>query len=326
MKQRTLGQGLTVSALGLGCMGMSDFYGPSDDAISHDVIRAAVDLGVSFFDSADMYGPFTNEVLVGAALGADRDRVTIATKFGFERTADGGWVGINGRPDYVIASCEASLTRLGVDHIDLYYQHRVDPTVPIEDTFGAMKQLVDAGKVRHLGISEAAPHTIRAAHAVHPLTAVQTEWSLWTRDVETNGVFEVTQELGIGFVPYSPLARGGLSGALPELATLTDDDFRRHNPRFQPHNLPANLVIVEAVSAVARDRDATPAQVAIAWLLSRGEHVVPIPGTRRIDRLTENLGAVELSLSAAEIAHLDSVAAGGAPAGQRYNDLSDVYL
>ncbi|MFM6981325.1 MAG: aldo/keto reductase [Microbacteriaceae bacterium] len=326
MKQRTLGQGLAVSTLGLGCMGMSDFYGPSNDAISHDVIRAALDMGISFFDSADMYGPFTNEVLVGKALGADRDRVTIATKFGFERTADGGWVGINGRPDYVIASCDASLTRLGVDHIDLYYQHRVDPTVPIEETFGAMKELVDAGKVRHLGISEAAPATIRAAHAVHPLTAVQTEWSLWTRDVETNGVFAVTEELGIGFVPYSPLARGGLSGALPELSTLTDDDFRRHNPRFQPQNLPANLVIVDAIRAVAQDHDAAPAQVAIAWLLAQGEHVVPIPGTRNIGRLTENVGAVSLELSADEVSHLSQVAAGGAPAGQRYNDLSDVYL
>lgn len=326
MQTRTLGTDLQVSALGLGCMGMSDFYGPADDAHSTEVIRAALDHGVTFFDSADMYGPFTNEVLVGRALGTDRDRVTIATKFGFERTADGGWVGINGRPDYVRASCDASLLRLGVDHIDLYYQHRVDPTVPIEDTFGAMKELVDAGKVRYLGISEAAPDTIRRAHAVHPLAAVQTEWSLWTRDVETNGVFAVTQELEIGFVPYSPLARGVLSGNMPDPATLTDDDFRRHNPRFQPGNLEANMRTVEAVQAIARRIDATPAQVAIAWLLAQGNNIVPIPGTRRVDRLTENLGAASVRLDAETVRELSEIAPNGAPAGQRYNDLSDVYL
>ncbi|PTW90587.1 aryl-alcohol dehydrogenase-like predicted oxidoreductase [Microbacteriaceae bacterium MWH-Ta3] len=326
MHTRTLGQGLAVSALGLGCMGMSDFYGPADDARSTDVIRAAVDRGITFFDSADMYGPFTNEILVGRALAAVRDRVTIATKFGFERTADGGWVGINGRPDYVRASCDASLSRLGVDHIDLYYQHRVDPSVPIEDTFGAMKELVDAGKVRYLGISEAAPDTIRRAHAVHPLAAVQTEWSLWTRDVEHNGVFAVTQELGIGFVPYSPLARGVLSGNMPDPATLTDDDFRRHNPRFQPKNLDINMRTVEAVKAVARRIDATPAQVAIAWLMAQGDHVVPIPGTRSIDRLVENIGAASVILDESTVQELSEIAPDGAPAGQRYNDLSDVYL
>src|SRR5580704_990504 len=251
MRTRTLGQDLIVSAQGLGCMGMSEFYGAHDDDESIATIHRAIELGVTLLDTADMYGPFTNEVLVGRALAGRRDDVVLATKFGNERAPDGSRIGVNGRPEYVHSACNASLTRLGVDHIDLYYQHRVDPDTPIEDTVGAMAELVEAGKVRHLGLSEAAPETIRRAHAVHPITALQTEWSLWTRDPETDGVLHTVRELGIGFVAYSPLGRGFLSGAIQKPDDLAQDDFRRHNPRFQGDNFQKNLQLVERVKEIA---------------------------------------------------------------------------
>ena len=322
MRTRTLGPGLVVSAEGLGCMGMSEFYGTSDDAESTATIHKALDLGVTLLDTADMYGPFTNERLVGRAIAGRRDDVVLATKFGNQRAEDGTRLGINGRPEYVRSACDASLARLGVDHIDLYYQHRVDRTVPVEETWGALAELVTAGKVRHLGISEAAPATIRRAHTVHPITAVQTEWSLWTRDVETNGVLDTVRELGIGFVPYSPLGRGFLSGQIASIDALAADDFRRNNPRFQGYNFYANMAIVTRVREIADEKGITPAQLALAWVLSRGDDVVPIPGTRRIAYLEENIRAVDVQLTDDDLARIDAAAPIGVAVGDRYPDMS----
>ena len=321
---RALGDGLVTSDLGLGCMGMSDFYGPSDDAQSIATIHRALDLGVTLLDTADMYGPFTNERLVGRAIAGRRDEAIVATKFGNERTEDGAFLGINGKPEYVRRACDASLARLGVDVIDVYYQHRVDRTVPIEDTWGAMAELVSAGKVRHLGISEAAPETIRRAHAVHPIAALQTEWSLWTRDAESNGVLATVRELGIGFVAYSPLGRGFLTGAIRDPNALADNDFRRRNPRFQGENLEQNLALLDTVSAIAERLGITPAQLALAWVLAQGDDVVPIPGTRSIGRLEENAAAVDIVLSAEDLAALDAAAPVGVAAGDRYPDMSSI--
>jgi aryl-alcohol dehydrogenase-like predicted oxidoreductase len=304
-------------------MGMSEFYGAGDEDESIATIRAALDAGAGFLDTADMYGPFTNEQLVGRAI-AGRPGAVLATKFGNERNPDGSRVGINGRPEYVRKAADASLARLGVDHIDLYYQHRVDPTVPIEDTWGAMADLVQAGKVRYLGISEAAPETLRRAHATHPVTALQTEWSLWTRDVEGDGVLATVRELGVGFVAYSPLGRGFLSGTVRRTDDLAPDDFRRHNPRFQGDNLAQNLLLVDKVTALAHQRGATPAQVALAWVMAQGDDVVPIPGTKRRTYLMEDLEAVHLVLSDAERRALDEAAPRGSTAGDRYADMSTV--
>ncbi|CAB4672764.1 unannotated protein [freshwater metagenome] len=326
MKKRTLGGVLEVSAQGLGCMGMSDFYGASEDAQSIATLHRALDLGINFLDTADMYGPFTNERLVGSAIKDRRSEVVIATKFGNERNPDGSWVGINGRPEYVRAACDASLQRLGVDSIDLYYQHRVDKNVPIEETFGAMKELVEAGKVRYLGMSEAKGETIRRAHAIHPVTAVQTEWSLWTRDVEENGVLETVRDLGIGFVPYSPLGRGFLTGAISNPEELDANDSRRRGARFQGENLDANLKLVERISEIAKTKGISPAQLALAWVMVQGEDVVPIPGTRKIHRLEENAAAAEITFTAAELASIDAAAPIGATAGDRYPDMSNVNL
>ncbi len=318
MKTRTLGsQGLTVSAVGLGCMGMSEFYGASDEQEGIATIHHALDIGVTFLDTSDMYGPHTNEVLVGKAIAGRRDEVQLATKFGIVRNSDDATRrSIDGSPAYVRAACEGSLQRLGVDHIDLYYQHRVDPETPIEETVGAMAELVAEGKVRHLGLSEASPDTLRRAHAVHPISALQTEWSLWTRDVETDGVLDTVRELGIGFVPYSPLGRGFLTGAITTIDDLEDNDFRRFSPRFAQEHLDANLAIVDVVKALAAEKDCTPAQLALAWLLSQGDDVVPIPGTRSASRLDENAGAVDVVLSADELARIaDAVPP---PSGERY--------
>jgi len=323
MQQRMIGD-LQVSAQGLGCMGMSDFYGPRDDEQSIAVIHRALDLGVTFLDTADMYGPFTNEQLVGRAIAGHRDQYTIATKFGNERAADGSFIGINGRPEYVRACCDASLQRLGIDTIDLYYQHRVDRTVPVEETWGALSELVTSGKVRHLGISEAAPETIRRAHAVHPITALQTEWSLWTRDVETNGVLSTVRELGIGFVAYSPLGRGFLSGTIASPEELASDDFRRNNPRFTGENLQHNLNLVAKVKELADSIEVTPSQLALAWVMAQGEDVVPIPGTRRLEYLEQNIAAVDISLSSQLLAALNAAAPIGAAAGDRYPNMSTV--
>jgi aryl-alcohol dehydrogenase-like predicted oxidoreductase len=322
MKTRTLGQ-LTVSALGLGCMGMSEFYGDGDEQESIATIHEFLDAGGSLLDTADMYGPFTNEKLVGRAIAGRRTDVVLATKFGNERRADGSWVGINGRPEYVRSACDASLQRLGVDHIDLYYQHRVDKTVPIEDTVGAMAELVQAGKVRHLGLSEASADTIRRAHAVHPITALQTEYSLWEREPETK-VFPVLAELGIGFVPYSPLGRGFLTGQIRSVDDFAADDFRRHSPRFQGDNFTRNLELVDRVQELAGRKQCTPGQLALAWLLAQGEHIVPIPGTKKRERLRENLGAVDVELSQDELQLLDQLAPAGATAGARYPNMSTI--
>ncbi len=318
MEQRKLGrQGLTVSAVGLGCMGMSEFYGPADDAESIATIHRALELGVTFLDTADMYGPFKNEELVGKAIGGRRDRVVLATKFGNERSPDGSWLGINGRPEYVKRACDGSLKRLGVDHIDLYYQHRVDTTVPIEDTVGAMADLVRAGKVRYLGLSEAAPTTIRRAHAVHPISALQTEYSLWSRDVEEQ-ILPAVRALGIGFVAYSPLGRGFLSGRFKKPEDLPEGDFRRNNPRFQGDNFQRNLDLVERVKQIAAEKKVTASQLALAWVLSRGSDVVPIPGTKRRKYLEENFAAVDLKLTPDDLRRVDEVAPKGAFAGERY--------
>lgn len=322
MKTRTLGRnGPVVSALGLGCMGMSAFYGPDqrDDAASIRVIHRALDLGVSLLDTSDMYGPHTNEVLVGKAIAGRRDQVFLATKFGIKLDpADPSVRGVDGRPEYVQAACEASLKRLGVDHIDLYYQHRVDPNVPIEDTVGAMARLVEQGKVRFLGLSEAAPDTIRRAHAVHPVTALQTEYSLWTRDPESNGVLATVREYGIGFVPYSPLGRGFLTGAIRTPDDFAADDYRRRSPRFQGENFARNLALVEQVEALAAAKGCAPGQLALAWVLAQGEDLVPIPGTKRIDRLEENLGALDVVLDSADLEAIDAAFPPDAAAGTRY--------
>ena len=318
MEQRRLGrQGLTVSAVGLGCMGMSDFYGPSDEAEALATIHRALEVGVTFLDTADMYGPFKNEELVGRAVRDRRDRVVVATKFGNERRADGSFVGINGKPDYVRSACDASLRRLGIDVIDLYYQHRVDPTVPIEDTVGAMAELVRAGKVRYLGLSEAAPATIRRAHAVHPISALQTEYSLWTRDPEEE-ILPTVRALGIGFVAYSPLGRGFLTGRLRSPDDLPEGDWRRQNPRFQGENFRRNLALVDRIRELASARKATPSQLALAWVLARGDDVVPIPGTRRRARVEENAAAAAIRLTPDELARIDEIAPRGAAAGERY--------
>ncbi|QDW28989.1 aldo/keto reductase [Arthrobacter sp. KBS0702] len=322
METRTLGS-LTVSALGLGCMGMSEFYGQGDERESVATIQAFLDAGGTLLDTADMYGPFTNEKLVGGAIAGRRDDVVLATKFGNERREDGSWVGINGKPEYVRAACDASLQRLGVDHIDLYYQHRVDKTVPIEETVGAMAELVQAGKVKHLGLSEASADTVRRAHAVHPITALQTEYSLWEREPETK-IFPVLAELGIGFVPYSPLGRGFLTGQLRSEEDFSADDFRRHSPRFQGENFTRNLELVDRVTELATEKGCTPAQLALAWLLAQGEHIVPIPGTKKRERLRENLGAVDVELSADDLARLDELAPAGVAAGARYPHMDSI--
>ncbi len=322
-KRKLGGQGLEVSAMGLGCMGMSEFYGPGDDVESVAVIHRALELGVNFLDTADMYGPFKNEELVGRAIAGRRERVVLATKFGNQRTAEGGWLGINGSPDYVRACCEASLTRLGVDHIDLYYQHRVDTKVPIEDTVGAMAELVKQGKVRYLGLSEAAPATIRRAHAVHPISALQTEYSLWQRDCEAE-VLPTVRELGIGFVPYSPLGRGFLTGAYRKIEDFGPGDYRGRMPRTSPENLRANLAIVGHIEAMAQVKGVTAAQVALAWVLARGADIVPIPGTKRLRWLEQNVAAAAVTLSPAEIAALDAALPPGTAKGDRYADMSTV--
>ena len=326
MKHRTLGtRGLRVSEIGLGCMGMSEFYGPSSDAESISTIHRALELGIDCLDTADMYGPFKNEKLVGSAIRDRRDRVVLATKFGNVRNAQGQGLGIRGDPDYVRQACDASLERLGVDHIDLYYQHRVDTKVPIEDTVGAMAELVRAGKVRHLGLSEAAPETIRRAHATHPITALQTEYSLWTRDVEENGVLRTVRELGIGFVAYSPLGRGFLTGRFKTFEDLPADDFRRRNPRFQGENFDHNLELVREVEQMAHEKGVTPGQLALAWVLARGDDIVPIPGTKHVSYLEENVAAVGVELSMADIERLDAVIPVGAATGTRYTDMSLVH-
>ncbi|MEV6985886.1 aldo/keto reductase [Sphaerisporangium sp. NPDC051017] len=317
MKQRTLGQGLTVSPLGLGCMGMSEFYGAGDEAESLATLHRALDLGVTFLDTADMYGPFTNERLVGKAIAGRRDEVVLATKFGVERGPDGSMRGINGRPDYVRRACDASLQRLGVDHIDLYYQHRVDPAVPVEETWGALAELVAQGKVRHLGISEAAPAVVRRAHAVHPITAGQYEYSLFTRDPEDE-IIATFRELGIGLVAYSPLGRGFLTGAITSADQFQAGDFRAANPRFQGENFAANRELVVRIERIAEAKGVTPAQLALAWVLAQGEDVVPIPGTKRRAYLEQNVAALDIALTAQELAGLEEAAPRGAVAGERY--------
>jgi aryl-alcohol dehydrogenase-like predicted oxidoreductase len=318
MPRRQLGRsGVSVSAIGLGCMGMSDFYGAADETRSIETMHRAIDLGVDFFDTADIYGPFTNEEMVGRAIRDRRDRVVLATKFGNVRTTDGRFLGINGRPEYVRQACDASLMRLGVSEIDLYYQHRVDPETPIEETVGAMAGLVQAGKVRHLGLSEAAPATIRRAHAVHPIAALQTEYSLWSRDPEGE-LLDTCRELGIAFVAYSPLGRGFLTGRYRSIDDLAADDWRRNNPRFQGDNFQKNLNLVGKVEQLAKAKGRTPAQLALAWLLSRGEDIIPIPGSTRIERVTENAGATSVQLSADDIRSLDALAP--TVAGERYSE------
>lgn len=323
MKTRTLGKDLVVSEIGLGCMGMSEFYGPGDEEESLRTIHLALELGVTFLDTADMYGPFTNERLVGKGIAGAPDQVVLATKFGNERLPDGTRVGINGSPEYVRRACDASLERLGVDHIDLYYQHRVDKTVPIEDTVGAMAELVQAGKVRHLGLSEASVATIRRAHAVHPITALQSEYSLWSRDPEGE-TLDTLRELGIGFVPYSPLGRGFLTGQFQKPEDIPEGDFRRHNPRFQGDNFYQNLKLVDEVRAMAGEKGVTAGQLALAWVLRQGGDFVPIPGTKRTKYLRENVGAVEVVLSDDDLRRLDEIAPKGAAAGERYPDMSSI--
>ena len=318
MEQRMLGQqGLRVSALGLGCMGMSEFYGAHDDATSTAVIHRAIDLGVTFIDTADMYGSGHNEILLGKAIRDRREGLIIATKFGNVRGPNGERLGISGKPDYVKSACDASLKRLGLDVIDLYYQHRVDPQTPIEDTVGAMADLVKAGKVRYLGLSEAAPNTIRRAHAVHAIAALQTEYSLWSREPEAE-IFPTIRELGIGFVPYSPLGRGFLTGRFASNADLADGDFRKISPRFSEDNIEANRALLSVIETMAKAKRATPAQIALAWVMAQGNDIVPIPGTRRIAYLEENLNSMSVSLSPADLATLDAAFPAGVAKGDRY--------
>jgi aryl-alcohol dehydrogenase-like predicted oxidoreductase len=318
MQKRKLGsQGLEVTALGLGCMGMSEFYGQGDEAESIATIHRALELGIGFIDTADMYGPFTNEMLVGKAIRNRRDAVVLATKFGNVRGPNREFLGIRGDAAYVREACEASLKRLGVDHIDLYYQHRVDPKVPIEETVGAMAELVKAGKVRYLGLSEAAPATIRRAHAVHPISVLQTEYSLWSRDAESE-ILPTVRELGIGYVAYSPLGRGFLTGQIRSIDDLAPDDYRRHSPRFQGENFQRNLDLVQEVARMAQEKGCSPAQLALAWVLAQGEDIVPIPGSKRRRNLEDNVGALGVTLSAEDLQRIDRVLPPGAAAGERY--------
>jgi aryl-alcohol dehydrogenase-like predicted oxidoreductase len=326
MEKRKLGaNGPEVSAEGLGCMGMSEFYGSADDGEAREVINRALDLGVSFIDTADMYGPFTNEKLVGAAISGRREEVVLATKFGNVRGENGERLGIRGDAEYVRRCCEDSLRRLGVEQIDLYYQHRVDPKVPIEETVGAMAELVTQGKVAHLGLSEAGPETIRRAHATHPIAALQTEYSLWSRDPEDE-ILPTVRELGIGFVAYSPLGRGFLTGRFRSIDDLPEDDFRRVNPRFEGDNFARNLQLVDRVEEIAAEKDVKAGQLALAWVLARGEDVVPIPGTKRLAYLGENVAAAEIDLSPEDLRRLDEAAPAGFAAGDRYADMSPVNL
>ena len=320
MDKRKLGtQGLEVSALGLGCMGMSEFYAGRDDVESEATIEHAIDRGVTFLDTADMYGVGRNEELIGRVMRRRRKDVVLATKFGSVRGEDGSFRGVSGRPDYVHQACDASLRRLGVEQIDLYYQHRVDANVPIEETVGAMAELVKAGKVKYLGLSEAAPRTIRRAHAVHPISALQTEYSLWSRDPEDE-ILPTIRDLGIGFVPYSPLGRGFLTGQIQKPEDLAADDYRRNSPRFQGENFQKNLALVGEIAAIAASKKCTPAQLALAWVLAQGNDIVPIPGTKRRDYLDENLGALDVVLSKQDLARIDRALPQGAAAGGRYPD------
>ena len=322
MENRNLGsEGLVVSELGLGCMGMSEFYGTGDEDESIATVHRALELGITFLDTADMYGPFTNEKLLGKAIEGRRDEVVLATKFGNVRGENGERLGISGDPDYIRRACDASLERLGVDHIDLYYQHRVDPDTLVEETWGAMKELVDAGKVRFLGISEAAPETIRKAHSVHPISALQTEYSLWSRDVEDE-ILPTVRELGIGFVPYSPLGRGFLTGQITNPEDFEEDDFRRNSPRFQGENFQRNLDLVERVREVAQEKGVTTGQLALAWLLHQGDDIVPIPGTKRREYLEENAAAADIELSGEDLQRIEETAPVGVAAGERYDEAS----
>ena len=324
MKERTLGQGLKVSAQGLGCMGMSEFYGVGDDVESIATIHEALDLGITFIDTADMYGPYKNEVLVGKAIADRRDSVVLATKFGNQRGDDGSFLGVNGKPDYVLKSCDDSLKRLGVDYIDLYYQHRVDRTIPIEETWGAMKSLVEAGKVRYLGISEASPQTIEKAHAVHPMSAVQSEYSLWTRDPE-DGVLAMCRKLGIGFVAYSPLGRGFLTNDVDSVGT-GEKDFRKMYPRFSGEARDENKKLVMAMDQIASEKGVTLAQLSLAWVLAKGDDIVPIPGTKRRKWLRENVGALDVVLTSDEVAALEAAVPREKVVGDRYSALSATTL
>lgn len=326
MQKRRLGTaGPQISELGLGCMGMSEFYGATDDAESMRTIHRALELGIDFFDTSNAYGPYTNEVLVGKALADRRDRAFIATKFGIVREPGNPTKrSFNGKPDYVREECEGSLERLGIETIDLYYQHRVDADTPIEETVGAMAELVKAGKVRYLGLSEASAATIRKAHAVHPIAALQSEYSLFSRDIEDSGVLATIRELGIALVPYSPLGRGMLSGTIRSIDDLAPDDFRRHSPRFAGENFAKNLALADAVRAIAIEIGATPSQIALAWVLAQGEDMLPIPGTKRVDRLEENAAAADLRLSADQLRRIEAAAPKGAAVGDRYADMSMV--
>ena len=323
MQMRLLGGDLNVSAIGLGCMGMSDFYGASNEKEAIEVIHYALDHGINFLDTADMYGPFKNEKLVGKAIKERRKDVIIATKFGNERNPDGTWVGINGKPEYVKKACEASLKRLGVDYIDLYYQHRVDPTVPIEDTIGAMADLLKEGKVRYLGMSEAAPKTIRKAAKVHKITALQTEYSLWSKEAESE-IINTVRELGIGFVAYSPLGRGFLTGKWKSPEAIPENDWRRNQPRFQGVNFYKNLEIVKIVEEIAKKHGVKSGQIALAWVLAQGKDIVPIPGTKHVEYLKENIEAIDVELTDEDIAHLNDAIPVGMAAGDRYPNMSTV--